>query len=178
MRRAIKNSGLLALIAALIVSVTGCATSGDYASVPVEEAGSQSGSVYESSGYPPASDVDQGYPRSDSAADYPDSDYSVPQHDKPANAPSAAASNSAVVALLSSAQQQRKSGDYQRASVTLERAIRISPRNPELYYELAQVRYLEGNFHQSKQLCRKAISLAAGDKALVERCRSLLSRLG
>ncbi|EGG99531.1 hypothetical protein imdm_996 [gamma proteobacterium IMCC2047] len=42
---------------------------------------------------------------------------------------------------------------------------------------MAQVRYLEGNYQQSKQLCRKAISLAAGDKPLLERSRLLLSEL-
>lgn len=158
MIRLIKNTGLVALA----IMVTGCATRGDYARVPVEEAGSQPGSVYESSGYPSKSDPD----------------YSDPQFEIPNSAPSAAPNNSAVIALLSSGQQQRKSGDYQRAAATLERAIRISPRNPELYYELAQVRYLEGNYHQGEQLCRKAISLAAGDRVLIERCRSLIRGSG
>lgn len=158
----------------LATVISGCASRGDYANVPVEEAGSQSGAVYESSGYPPRTEPDQRYP----APDYSETDFPPPPtYDKPAQAPAAASTNSAVIALLSASQQQRQQGEYQQAAATLERAIRISPRNGQLYYELAQVRYLEGNYQQSKQLCRKAISLAAGDKPLLERSRLLLSEL-
>jgi len=163
--------GVLVLFA---LGVAGCANTGGYSNVPVEEASSRQDSVFEPSNYPTQSGQGQSYPK----ADYPAQDAGIEAHPPVYNAPSSSpGNNSAVVALLGSAEKQRQSGDYLRAAGTLERAIRISPRDAELYYQLAQVRYLQGNYHQTEQLCRKAISLAAGNKKLLVNSRALIDKV-
>jgi len=164
--RQIKH-GLLALLALV---VAGCANTGGYSNVPVDEASSRQGSVFEQSDYPVQNQSypKAGYPPQDAAAEERAPVYNTP--------PSSLGNNSAVIALLDSAEKQRQSGDYMRAAAILERAIRISPRDPELYYQLAQVRYLQGNYHQTDQLCRKAISLAAGNKKVLAKSRALMDK--
>lgn len=68
-----------------------------------------------------------------------------------------------TAALLEQSRAQRLSGELALASSTLDRAIRIDPRDPVLWLELARVRYVEGNWVQAEQLARKARALAAGD---------------
>jgi len=72
---------------------------------------------------------------------------------------------SAVIdSLLKQADLQQQAGDNQLAIATLERAIRIAPRYPESYYQLAQMHYQQGNYAQSLSLAQKAISLGASGK--------------
>jgi len=179
MQQMIKNT----LLVVLSLAVTACVNSGGYNNVPVEDASSGQHSVFDHSDYPTQSSPAQNNTMPSDADSYPDKNYpspdvvaeeSVSKYKAP---PARPGNNSAVIALLSSAQKQLQSGDYMRAAATLERAIRISPRDPELYYQLAQVRYLQRNYHQTEQLCRKAISLAGSDKKLLARCRLLLDRL-
>ena len=147
------TNGLLVLI---VLAMVGCVSTGENAQVPVVDVGTGAGDVMDSSGSAPVYETDRRYDSSE-----------------PVETPR---TNSAVVALLSSAEQQTQRGDYVNAAATLERAIRISPRDGQLYYQLAQVRYLQNNYHQSEQLCRKAISLAGGDSALVSNSRSLMAQ--
>ncbi|MNJ51976.1 Beta-barrel assembly-enhancing protease [compost metagenome] len=67
-----------------------------------------------------------------------------------------------VLALLTTAQQQQGSGDYNGASSSLERAQRIAPREPQVLYSLAQVRLAQGDAAQSEQLARRALTYANG----------------
>ncbi|MEQ1530654.1 MAG: tetratricopeptide repeat protein, partial [Methylococcales bacterium] len=53
---------------------------------------------------------------------------------------SSVASSPAVGALLADATQNSKSGSLDQAVTTIERAIRIEPRNANLYYKLAVIR--------------------------------------
>lgn len=85
------------------------------------------------------------------------------------------ASNPAVLALLGTAQQQRRQQKYVAAAASLERAIRISPRNAELYLELAKVRQEQGNQGQAEQLCKKAVALSNQATAIKFNCLALLS---
>ena len=50
-------------------------------------------------------------------------------------------------------------GDYKRAIALLERALRISPRDPETYYELARNHLLMGEPAQALQLAQRGLSL-------------------
>jgi len=144
--------GLLVL---MVTVVAGCAGTGGYSHVPVEEAGSTSEG--------PTQNPAPGYEPQPSYTN------SVPS--------SRPGENRAVIALLDTADKQSQNGDYMGAAATLERAIRISPRDPELYYQLAQVRYWQGNYPQTEQFCRKAMTLAAGNDKLLERCRRLLEQV-
>jgi predicted Zn-dependent protease len=70
----------------------------------------------------------------------------------------------AVVALLDQAEVQANAGELEPAAASLERAIRIDPRNPVLWYHLATVRLSQGESAQAEQLAAKSNSLAAGNR--------------
>ncbi|MFZ5524339.1 MAG: tetratricopeptide repeat protein [Pseudomonadota bacterium] len=73
---------------------------------------------------------------------------------------SAMSENKAVVALLDRAQTDNSSGQREAAGASLERALRIEPRNPWLWLELAQVRLAQGQYAQAITLARKSNSFA------------------
>lgn len=66
--------------------------------------------------------------------------------------------NRAVIALLDRAVLDNKAGKREVAGASLERALRIEPRNPWLWLELAQVRLAEGQYAQAITLAHKANS--------------------
>jgi hypothetical protein len=70
----------------------------------------------------------------------------------------------AVVALLGQAETQANSGALDAAAVSLERALRIDPRNPVIWYHLATVRLEQGEPAQAEQLAVKSTSLAGGNR--------------
>lgn len=69
--------------------------------------------------------------------------------------------NRAVIALLDRAQADTKSGQHEAAGASLERALRIEPRNPWLWLELAQLRLDQGQYAQAITLAGKSNSFAA-----------------
>ncbi len=68
--------------------------------------------------------------------------------------------NKAVIALLDRAQTDNGAGQRDAAGAALERALRIEPRNPWLWLELAQVRLAQGQYAQAITLARKSNSFA------------------
>ena len=55
--------------------------------------------------------------------------------------------------------------DYAKSIVFLERAIRLSPREADLWIRLSDSHLKEGNFNISEQYARKAIALSRGNSA-------------
>jgi predicted Zn-dependent protease len=82
----------------------------------------------------------------------------------------------AVVALLDQAEQQANAGELESAAASLERAIRIDPRNPVLWYHLATVRLSQGESSQAEQLAVKSNSLAAGNRSQQARNWQLIAQ--
>jgi len=74
--------------------------------------------------------------------------------------------NPAVVALLDRAQRDNEAGKRETSGASLERALRIEPRNPWLWYELAQLRLTQGQYAQAISLARKSNSFAGQDRQL------------
>lgn len=72
----------------------------------------------------------------------------------------------AVSELLKRAEKQQQSGDLMAATATIERAIRLSPRYPDSYYQLASIHQQQGHAQQASTLAKKAISLGAKGKVL------------
>jgi Flp pilus assembly protein TadD len=66
-------------------------------------------------------------------------------------------------ALVTQAQAQRKRGDLPGATVSLERALRIEPRNPLVWIEMGRLRMDQRNFPQAEAMARKALSMSIGD---------------
>ncbi|HAF45759.1 MAG TPA: hypothetical protein DCK83_12725 [Gallionellaceae bacterium] len=74
--------------------------------------------------------------------------------------------NPAVVALLDRARMDTGAGNRGAAGASLERGLRIEPRNAWLWHELAQLRLASGQYAQAVSLARKSISFAGGDRRL------------
>ncbi len=82
----------------------------------------------------------------------------------------------AVNALASAANQSSKSGDIEAATTTIERAIRIEPRNATLYYKLAVFRLKQSKPKLAEDLAKKALLLATNDAALKKHSWLLVAR--
>lgn len=77
--------------------------------------------------------------------------------------------NRAVVALLDLAQRDDEAGRREAAGASLERALRIEPRNPWLWHELARLRLSQGHYAQAITLAQKSSSFAGHDRSLQAR---------
>lgn len=86
----------------------------------------------------------------------------------PPSAPEArpVSDNSAVVALMDSARSDIAAGKPDSAVASLERALRIEPRNPLLWQELARLRLQQGQYQQAEGLAARSNAWAGNDKAL------------
>jgi len=78
----------------------------------------------------------------------------------------AVSDNRAVIALLDRARLDTGSGQREAAGASLERALRIEPRNGWLWHELAQLRLAQGQYAQAIALAQKSISFAARERRL------------
>ena len=91
-----------------------------------------------------------------------------PETPPPSGAPSAPSSREsiAVASLMENARAEAEAGKLINAAATLERALRIEPRNPRLWHELARVRLKQGEFTQAESVALRSSSWAGGDNAL------------
>jgi len=78
----------------------------------------------------------------------------------------AARENIAVASLLEGARTEAAAGRLANAAASLERALRIEPRNPRLWQALARVRLQQGDYAQAESTARRSSSWAGGDSAL------------
>ena len=67
---------------------------------------------------------------------------------------------------MDSARAEAASGNLAGAAASLERALRIEPRNPRLWHELARVRLKQGQYAQAENVAARSNSWAGDDKAL------------
>lgn len=74
--------------------------------------------------------------------------------------------NAAVRGLTAEARADLSAGRYASAASGLERALRIEPRNPRLWQELAALRLAQGDAAQAENLATRALSYAGGDRQL------------
>jgi Tfp pilus assembly protein PilF len=81
-------------------------------------------------------------------------------------APPAQKETVAVAGLMDSARAESAAGNHASAAASLERALRIEPRNPRLWHELARVRMKQGQFAQAESVAARSNSWAGDDKAL------------
>ncbi|SFG93717.1 tetratricopeptide repeat protein [Neptunomonas qingdaonensis] len=85
--------------------------------------------------------------------------------------------NSAVVALLETARQQTNSGELRSAQTSLQRAQRISPKDPEVYYSLADTHRRLGEFLQAEQVALKGVAIAQGQNSKLRRLWQLIASI-
>ena len=83
--------------------------------------------------------------------------------------------SSAVTSLGDIAARQRADGSYTDAQATLERALRVEPRNPQLWYQLAQVQMDLGAYKQAENMALRAIRYTSDNQNLRSRLWRLIA---
>ena len=88
------------------------------------------------------------------------SDQYEPPQTQPAPVPARPQAGAAVVSLMQVADERYDDGDLVGAGASIERALRIEPRNPELWYKLAAVRLEQQRYEQAESLAQKSVALS------------------
>jgi hypothetical protein len=148
--------GLLPFLLAGLVAA--CATAPPSAPVPVEERGGVAAIPVPEAvpgGSPPATVVEPPLPPQPIPA---------PPH-RPPTAVSPEP-HAAVLALLQREAAATRAGDLARAGAELERALRIAPRDAELWLRLARVRLLQRQWQQAESMAMRCLSLSGPDAGL------------
>ncbi len=94
----------------------------------------------------------------------------LPEEDQPIRAEpliGEAPMSPVVRKLLATAGNQRRVGDWGGAASSLERALRIEPRNGRLWSKLAQIRYDQKAWNKAIQLAAKSNTLSGGNTDLL-----------
>lgn len=84
--------------------------------------------------------------------------------------------NPAVSALIRQAEQFIEDGEFQNAGAALERALRIDPRNAELYSRLAGVMLLQEHPDEAESLAKRSNSLASDWPGLQAKNWTIIAR--
>jgi hypothetical protein len=84
----------------------------------------------------------------------------------PERLPPPRAETTAVAGLMDSARADTAAGRLPNAAATLERALRIEPRNARLWHELGQVRLRQRDYAQAESLAARSNTLAGSDADL------------
>ena len=74
--------------------------------------------------------------------------------------------NIAVAGLMDHARADMAANRLGSAAATIERALRIEPRNPRLWHELARVRLRQGEYAQAESTAARSNSWAGADAEL------------
>lgn len=93
----------------------------------------------------------------------------------PATKSAPAPTNPAVLALLSDAEKYKQQGNMSAAQSRLQRAQRIAPRDPKVYYQLALTHYDLEDYRLAEQVALKGVSYTQGDNAQLKRFWLLLA---
>jgi len=79
-------------------------------------------------------------------------------------------SSGAVGRLTEVAQNHAQRGEWSQAANSLERALRISPRNARLWLQLSEIRFKQRRYQQAESLAQKALQYAVANQALKRDC--------
>lgn len=74
-----------------------------------------------------------------------------------------------VATLLAKAEIDLNAGQLEQSAATLERALRIAPKDPVLWQRLAEVRLHRGDAQQAEAMAKKSNSLATLDNTLMQK---------
>jgi predicted Zn-dependent protease len=72
-----------------------------------------------------------------------------------------------IASLMDSARTDTEAGKLGNAAASLERALRIEPRNPRLWQELSRVRLLQRDYVQAESCAQRSNSWAGSDAPLI-----------
>ena len=82
----------------------------------------------------------------------------------------------AIAGLVESARSDAAAGRLPNAAASLERALRIEPRNPRLWQELARVRLRQGDYPQAENLAQRSNTWGGTDNRLRAENWSLIAQ--
>jgi len=82
----------------------------------------------------------------------------------------------AAKALSLQAKAESAVGRNDAAINKVERALRIEPQSPALWYQLADLNFKKGRYDQAIGFARKALPMASGNRNLVEQNLNLMSK--
>jgi tetratricopeptide (TPR) repeat protein len=77
--------------------------------------------------------------------------------------------NSALIALLDSADAAQQQGNFKSAQTTLQRAQRIAPQDPDVYYKLAVTHRNLEDYRLAEQVALKGVSIVQGQSRQLRR---------
>ena len=80
----------------------------------------------------------------------------------------------ALASLLKQADLEFIRGNFQACQILLERAQRISTREPSVYVRLSYLFWLENNTRSAEQMARRALALVVSDVQASEEVKRLL----
>ena len=86
-----------------------------------------------------------------------------------AEPPATLPENSIVKGISDQANQLIRSGELDAAAQTIERGLRIAPKEAFLWSQLATVRLKQHRYSQAQSLAAKSSSLAPGNAALISK---------
>lgn len=90
--------------------------------------------------------------------------------------PPPAAPGTPSSSLLASVDAAIAAGELEQAAALCERALRISPRDPWLWYRLASIRFEQKRYAEVSGLARRAASYAGNDASLARGIDRLLEQ--
>ena len=85
---------------------------------------------------------------------------------------------SAGAALVEQGRAELAAGNTTRAAASIERALRIEPRNSRWWVELGNVRLAEGDRQQALALGQRALRLAGNDRSAQAAANRLIEQAG
>ncbi len=97
---------------------------------------------------------------------FPDISAPVDDQKAPAREPVQHKTRQAVIALLIDADHYVDEGQYKQAEASLERALRIDPKNPLLWHKLGRLHLQQGEWDAAITMANKSNVLAKGNTNL------------
>lgn len=158
-------------LVAMILLMAGCASTPDTTPLPTPDI-SSSAQIDDSVRRPtPVYEFPEAGAQGDSASEM------EPLSKPPTYSNENTSTSRTVVALLDQASKMEASGNPEKAAATLERALRIEPRNARLWHRLAVIRYQQGQYTQAESLAAKSSTLAQDDWELKQKNAELIERV-
>ena len=84
--------------------------------------------------------------------------------------------NETILALLNEAKKHERAGRPERSAAVIERALRIDPKNAQLWYRLALLRMQQRQYDLAASLAAKSNALARNDTQLQMKNKTLIKQ--
>ncbi|MCC5794500.1 MAG: tetratricopeptide repeat protein [Chromatiales bacterium] len=98
----------------------------------------------------------------------------VPPIPLPEPVPEFPALNTTSEMLIGESRRHQSTGNLAQAASSIERALRLDPRQPLLWLELGEIHLVEGDFAQAEAMARRALGFAGNYSGVHERAERLL----